>query len=177
LILAPWIIWTRFVLHIPSDLIAQNFAGPETAAAWASPLDFIWIRFHNLFYLICSTMFLVYPFDFRAILNAWMFSLPGVVGLVLIYPALAQCRELPKPQPWLWYGILGPALSILAVYSSPALPVLHGYQAILGVLLFFAVWWLSRHCSRKICLALAGLQLLLNLGIILARSIITGVHY
>jgi hypothetical protein len=177
LVLAPWFIWTRWVLGIPSDLIAQNFAGPETAAAWASPLAFVWIRLHNLFYLIFSTIFLVYPFDFRAILDAWMFSLPGVIGLVLIYPALAQCRELPKPQPWLWYGVLGPVLSILCVYSSPALPVLHGYQAVLGILLFFAVWWLSRHCPRKACLALAGLQLLLNLGIILARGIITGVQF
>jgi hypothetical protein len=177
LILAPWIIWTRWVLGIPSDLIAQNFAGPEMEEAWASALDFVWIRFHNLFYLICSTIFLVYPFDFRAIINAWMFSLPGVVGLILIYPALAQCRELPKPQPWLWYGVLGPALSILAIYSAPALPVLHGYQASLGVLLFFAVWWLSRHCPRKIFLLLVGLQILFNLGLDLARGLIAGVRF
>jgi hypothetical protein len=177
LLLAPWIIWTRWVLGIPSDLIAQNFASPETAPAWASPFDFVWIRFHNLFYLICSTIFLVYPFDFRAIINAWMFSLPGVVGLVLIYPALAQCRELPKPQPWLWYGVLGPALSILSVYSAPALPVLHGYQASLGVFLFFGVWWLSQHCPRKIFLLLVGFQLLLNLGLVLARGVIAGVRF
>jgi hypothetical protein len=177
LILAPWIIWTRWTLGIPSDLVAQNFASPEMAPAWASPLDFVWIRLHNLFYLLCSTIFLVYPFDFRAILNAWIFSLPGVVGIVLIYPALAQCRELTKPQPWLWYGILGPALSILAVYSSPALPVLHGYQAVVGVFLFFAVWWLSRRCSRKICFAVAGLQLALNLAIVVARAVITGVLF
>jgi hypothetical protein len=177
LILSPWIIWTRWVLNIPSDLVAQNFAGPETAPAWASPLNFVWIRLHNLFYLICSTVFLVYPFDFKAVLNNWMFSLPGVVGLVLIYPALAQCLELPKPRPWLWYGLLCPALSILAVYSLPALPVLHGYQAVLGVLLFFAVWWLSQHCSRRVYLALICLQLLFNLGVTLACGLITGAHF
>ena len=177
LILAPWIIWTRYVLQIPSDLIAQNFAGAGTELAWTSPLNFVWIRLHNLFYLLCSTIFLVYPFEFKAVLNNWLPSLPGVVGLVLIYPALAQCTELPKPRPWLWYGFLGPALSILAVYSGPALPVLHGYQPLLAVLLFFGVWWLSRRCPRRVYLALVSLQLLLNLGVILARGLITGAHF
>jgi hypothetical protein len=176
LILAPWIIWTQYVLQIPSDLIAQNFAGSGTELAWTSPLNFVWIRVHNLFYLLCSTIFLVYPFEFKDVLNNWLPSLPGVVGLVLIYPALAQCAALPKPRPWLWYGFLGPALSILAIYSGPALPVLHGYQPLLAALLFFGVWWLSRHCTQRVYLALVSLQLLLNLGAILARGLITGAH-
>jgi len=177
LLLAPWIIWTRYVLQIPSDLIAQNFAGAGTELAWASPLTFIWIRLHNFFYMMCSTIFLVYPFDLKTILNNWMFSLPGVLGLIMIYPALAQLAELPKPRPWLWYGFLGPALSILAVYSCPALPVLHGYQSVLAVLLFFGVWWLSRHCTRTIFVGLVALQLLLNLGVVAARGLITGARF
>lgn len=177
LILVPWIIWTRFHLHIPSDLVMQNFAGPGTEPAWASPMGFVWIRLHNLFYLIWSTIFLVYPFEFSAVLNNWQFSLPGVVGLVMVYPALAQCVEMPKPRPWRWYGLLGPALLILAIYSCPALLVLHGYQPLLGVLLFFGVWWLSRHCTRTICLGLVTLQILLNLGMVLARGLITGARF
>lgn len=177
LLLAPWIVWTRFVLQIPSDLVMQNFAGPGTEAAWASPMSFVWIRLYNLFYLTGSMIFAVYPFDFRAILNYWLFSVPGAVGLVLVYPALAQCAELPKPRPWLWYGLLGPALLILAVYSCPALPVLHGYQPLLGILLFFGVWWLSRHCTRTALVGLIGLQLLFNLSLVLARGLITGAHF
>lgn len=174
LILAPWIIWTRYYLQIPSDLVTQNFAGPGTEPAWASPIGFIWIRLHNLFYLICSTIFLVYPFEFTTVLNNWQFSLPGVVGLIMIYPALTQAAELPKPRPWLWYGLLGPATLILAIYSCPALVVLHGYQPLLGVLLFFGVWWLSRHCSQRLFAALASLQLLLNLGMVFGWGIVTG---
>jgi hypothetical protein len=177
LIVAPWIIWTQYFLQIPSDLVAQNFAGAGTELAWASPLTFIWIRLHNLFYLLCSTIFLVYPFDLRPVVNNWLESLPGALGLALIYPALAQCAELPKPRPWLWFGFLGPALSILAVYSCPALPVFHGYQPLLAVLLFFGVWWLSRHCTRRVYLALIGLQLLLNLGLLLARGLMAGAHF
>lgn len=177
LILAPWIIWTRFVLHIASDLIMQNFAGPGTEAAWASPMNFLWIRLHNSFDLISPMMFTIYPFDLRAVLDSWLFCLPGIVGLVMIYPAVAQCGQLSKPRPWLWYGLIGPALLILAIYSCPALPVLHGYQPLLGVLLFFSVWWLSQHCPRKVCVGLVGLQLLFNLCLVLARGLITGARF
>jgi hypothetical protein len=177
LILAPWIIWTRFHLNIPSDLVMQNFAGVGTEPAWASPVGFVWIRLHNLFYLIWSSIFLVYPFDFRAVLNNWQYSLPGVLGPVMIYPALAQCAELPKPRPWLWFGLIGPASLILAIYSCPSMVVLHGYQPLLGVLLFLGVWWLSRHCTRTTCVGLVTLQILLNLGMVLARGLITGARF
>jgi hypothetical protein len=176
LIIAPWFVWTRCVLQIPSDLIAQNFAGPGSEAAWASPMTFIWIRLHNLFYTTFSTIFTIYPFNFPVILRCWLESLPGVVGIVLIYPALRQCGEISKPRPWLWYGMIAPALSILAVYSTPSLLVLHGYQPILAVLLLFGIWWLCRHCRRKLYLGLVASQLLINLGILVARGLIAGVH-
>jgi di/tricarboxylate transporter len=100
-----------------------------------------------------------------------------VVGLVLIYPALARSAELPRPRPWLWYGLIGPALSILAIYSLPALPVLHGFQAPLAVLLFFGVWWLSEHCPRRVYLRLVAVQLLLNVGMLVAWGLTNGVHF
>ena len=173
----PWIVWTRFILQIPSDLIAQNFAGPGTEAAWASPVNFLWIRLHNLFAMAAPTMFSVYPFDLGAVANYWMFCLPGAVGIVIILPALAQCARLEKPQPWLWYGLLGPACAILAVYSCPALPVLHGYQPLLGVLLFFGVWWLTEHTSRLVCIGFVGIQLVLNVCLVLARGVVVGARF
>jgi hypothetical protein len=177
LMLTPWIIWTRFILHIRSDLVMQNLAGSGTEAAWASPMSFLWIRLYNLFYLLGAPAFTVYPFNFRAILNYWLFSLPGIVGLVTIYPALAGCIELPKSRAWLWYGLLGPALLILAIFSCPALPVLHGYQPLLGALLFFGAWWLFQHCTQTICIGLLVLQLLCNLSLVLARGLITGARF
>jgi hypothetical protein len=177
LVTAPWFIWTHFVLQIPSDLIAQNFAGPGTEAALSSAPTFVWIRFHNLFYTVFSTIFTVYPFNFPAILNYWLYSLPGAVGPILIYPALRQCAELPKPRLWLWCGLIAPAASILAVYSAPASPVLHGYQPVLAVLVFLGVWWLSLHCRRKVYLSLVAAQVFLNLGIVLARGLFLGAHF
>jgi len=176
-LLLPWIIWTRYVLQIPSDLIAQNFSGPGTEIAWTSLMNLIWIRIHNLFYTVCSTIFLLYPFDLGAALERWFVSLPGAVGIVLIYPALARCFELPRPRSWLWCGLIGPALSILVIYSLPALPVLHGFQAPLAVLLFFGVWWLSEHCTRPVFLRMVAVQILLNLGLLVARGLTIGVTF
>jgi hypothetical protein len=176
LIVAPWFVWTRCLLQIPSDLIAQNFAGVGSEPAWASPMTFIWIRLHNLFYTTFSTIFTIYPFNFPLILRCWLESLPGALGIVLIYPALRQCGEIAKPHPWLWFGMVAPALSILSVYSTPSLLILHGYQSILALLLFLGVWWLWRHCPRKVYLGLIASQLLLNLGIVVARGLIAGVH-
>jgi hypothetical protein len=176
-ILLPWVIWTRFMLQIPSDLIAQNFSGPGTETAWTSPMNFIWMRVHNLFFTVSSTSFLVYPFDLGEILERWIVSLPGAVGLVLIYPALARCAALPRPRPWLWFGLVGPTLSILAIYSCPALPVLHGFQAPLAILAFFAVAWLSEHCSRRAYLGWVAIQFLLNLGMLVARGLTIGVEF
>jgi len=173
----PWIIWTRYLLQIPSDLIAQNFSGPGTETAWASPMNFVWMRVHNLFYTISSTIFFVFPFDLGEILERWLVSLPGAVGLILIYPALARCAELPRPHRWLWYGLIGPTLSILAIYSCPALPVLHGFQAPLAVLVFFGVAWLSEHCRRPVYLGWVAVQFLLNLGMLVARGLTTGVRF
>jgi hypothetical protein len=175
--LLPWIIWTRYVVQIPSDLIAQNFSGPGTELAWASPMNFIWMRVQNLFFPVCSTIVVVYPFDLGQVLERWFVSLPGVVGLVLIYPALARCAELPPLRSWVWYGLLGPTLSILAMYSSPALPILHGFQAPLALLLFFGVWWLSEHSSRRVYLGLVAVQFLLNVAMLVARGLTSGVRF
>ncbi len=176
LCLSPWFIWTKWVLKIPSDLMAQNFAGQGTAAAWAAPINFVWIRFQNLFLMMSPMMLWVYPFNLSPVVNYWMTCVPGIVGLVTIFPALAQCAELPKPQPWLWYGLLGPAGSILLVFSCPALPVLHGYQPLLGVLLFFGVWWLVEHTRRSVAMALLLLQLAINLWVCYGRGSLSGVH-
>ena len=174
LVLAPWIIWTKFVLQIPSDLVTQNFSSGGTEPAWTSPINFVWIRLQNLFYLFGSQMFSIYPFDIQSFLNYILVCLPGIVGFVIIYPALAECIQLSALGSWVWYGLVGPAALILVVFSRPALPALHGYQASLGVLLFLGVWWLRRHCTQLMYASLIGLQIALNLAFVLARGISTG---
>jgi hypothetical protein len=173
----PWIVWTTFMLRIPSDLIAQNFTGPNTEIAWASPINFVWIRLVNLYTLGAPTMFSTYPFNGVTFSNLWLSCLPGVTGLVVILPALLQSARLGTTHAWLWYGLVGPAAAILAVYSCPGLPVLHGYQPLVGVLLFFGVWWLTEHTSPRACRAVVVMQLLVNVGFLLLRSVMVGARF
>ena len=176
LVIAPWIVWTKFHLQIPSDLITQNFSGGGTELAWTSPINFVWIRLQNLFYLIGSQMFSIYPFDARSFVNYMLVCLPGIIGFVTIYPALAQCIQLSILGSWVWYGLVGPAALILVVFSLPALPALHGYQPSLGVLLFLGALWLRQHCTQLAYVSLIAFQIALNLSFVLARGISTGVR-
>ncbi len=177
LLLAPWFIWSRLVLRIPSDLIAQNFSGLGTEAAWASPINFMWIRLHNFFDLTGLMSLEFFPSDLTSASIYWERSVPGLVGAILILPALAQCAKLPRPAPWLWYGLLGPAMLILAIFSGPALAILHGYQALLGVLLFFGVWWLYRYCNGTVFFSLFWVQLLLNICLVWVHARKIGAHF
>jgi hypothetical protein len=158
-------------------MIAQNFSGPGTEAAMASPVDFIWIRFKNAFDALAPVPLGIYPFNLDAVTNYAMFCLPFAVGIFLVIPALAECWHLRKEEPMLiWFGMAVPAAVILSLYSGPALPVLHGWQPIMGVLIFLGVLRLRRTLAPSVFAVLVALQLLCNLAIVVSRGIAIGVH-
>jgi hypothetical protein len=178
LALLPWVIWTRAILRIPSNMIAQNFAGPGSEAALASPIDFIWIRFNNAFDTFAPLPFAVYPFQLEAVVNHAMFCLPFAVGIFLIIPALVECWRLRANEPMLvCYGLAIPAALILGLYSCTALPVLHGWQPIIGALMFLGVLRLRRNLSPIAFCAFITFQLLCNLWIVVARGFLVGAHF
>ena len=178
LAILPWIIWTRAILRIPSNMIAQNFAGAGTEAAMASPIDFIWIRFKNAFDTFAPLPFSVYPFQLDTVVNYAMFCLPFAVGIFLIIPALLECWRLRKEEQMLvCYGLAIPAAVILGLYSCPALPVLHGWQPIIGVLMFLGLLRLRRTLAPSTFAALVTLQLLCNLWILVSRGVLVGAHF
>jgi hypothetical protein len=178
LALLPWVIWTKGILRIPSNMVAQNFAGPGTEAAMASLTDFIWIRFNNAFNTFAPLPFSVYPFQLDAVVDHAMFCLPFAVGIILIIPALAECWHLRTKEPMVvWYGLAIPAAVILGLYSCTALPILHGWQPIIGALIFLGVLRLQRSLSSFGFAAFITLQLLCNLWIVIARGSLVGAHF
>jgi hypothetical protein len=178
LAILPWIIWTRAILRIPSNMIAQNFSGPGTEAAMASAIDFIWIRFKNAFDTFAPLPFSVYPFQLDAVVNNAMFCLPFAVGIFLIIPALAECWHLRAQEPMLvWIGLVVPAAVILGLYSCTALPVLHGWQPIIGALMFLGVLRLRRNLSPRAFAALITFQVLCNLWLVVSRGFLAGAHF
>lgn len=176
-VILPWIVWTKFMLRIPSDLIAQNFAGAGTEAALASPINFIWIRFSNLYQLIAPTLLSPYPFNLAAVTSNAMYCVPGVVGILLVIPAALQFVHACRIEPLYCYILLAPAAAIVGVYSCPAINVLHGLQPLLAVLLFFGVLWLRRNLSRGWTRAIVGLQVAINLALLVGRAVAVHAHF
>ncbi len=176
LLVTPWFFWTRLILQIPSDLIAQNLSGPNTEIPLSSPVNFLWVRFWNFLSLIAPVMFRVYPFQFATVVAQFLYCLPGAVGLLIVYPAFAECALTPNLRPWIWFGLIGPGLALVAIFSCPALLVLHGYQSLAAALLFIGVWFFWQRTSRACYFTVLGLQLAINILVLLARGAVVGVH-
>jgi len=176
LVIAPWFLWTRLFLNLSSDMLWQNLAGAGTDAALSTPLNFIWIRLWNLFHLLTPTLFAVYPFDVREIAERALVSLPGAVGIFLIFPAIRESMDRMTPRGLFWFGLALPALLIALIFSYPSLLVLHGYQVIVGLLIFCGLTKLRRRLSPAGYWSLAILQLICNLALLGMRGFVSGVH-
>lgn len=177
LLLAPWFLWTKFYLQLPSDLLWQNVAGAGTELALSSALNFVWVRFWNFFQLLAPMMFFVYPFDAAAIVEAVQNCLPGAVGIFLIVPAWLETARTLRPKSFLWCAVAGPLLGIVVLFSFPALPLLHGFQVAVGGLIFFGVIALARRGSPVFFWTVCSLQLASNLCLLGLRAHVTGLHF
>jgi hypothetical protein len=137
-IILPWFLWTRVYLRIPSDLVTQN------ALVHSHTKDFLWARIYNVYQLISPVMLAQYPLGRENFFNACLVCVPGLTGLLLFFPAyarLASDYRADKLVP-LFYIIL-PATLVTLVFSNPAVPALHGFQAIGPVLVMMAVRWMQ----------------------------------
>ncbi len=175
-IMAPWFAW-KLSLHLPSDLLWQNVAGAGTEMALSSPLNFLWVRFLNFFQLLAPTMFAIYPFSAAVMVEAVQNCLPGVVGLLLIVPALRETVRSLRPAAFAWCAIVGPLVVIVAIFSFPALPLFHGFQVAVGGLVFYGVIALARRSSAGIFWSVCLAQLALNLCLLGMRAYVTGLHF
>jgi hypothetical protein len=168
----PWFIWTHFWLAIPSDMIAQNFFPPWIQI---TPINLVWARLNNLFLLLTPRPFSLYPFNNAAVANTTIICLPGAIGLVLAIPAFCGLTKL-REEPALLWSMLVPATLIWLIFSVPNLVVLHGYQPIVGVLLFLGLGWLKDRVSFKTFWVLVALQFACNLFVIIMHGVAVGAH-
>ncbi|MEY2541453.1 MAG: hypothetical protein QOI22_1055, partial [Verrucomicrobiota bacterium] len=148
----------------------QNFVGPGSQASTA---DFVWIRLKNLFDLLAPRFFDIYPFNAASIFDNCVTCLPGAVGLFIVGPAFLKCARLSTELRW---QIIVSAVAILLVFSGPALPVLHGYQPIVGTLIFLGLVYLNDAVSSRSFRVLVALQLLCNIGLVAMQGWVVGVH-
>ncbi len=179
LIALPWVLWTKAILRLPSNMMWQNFAGPGTELAFQSPLQFVWVRVVNSFNTFAPYALGVYPFEADRVLSFSVGCLPFAVGMLLLIPAFRYCEELASSHDakLLWFGFALPAVVILLLFSCPAFPVLHGWQPMIGALLFLGVMRLHRNLSYRAFLIVVVLQLALNVGMLWAHGSFAGVHW
>lgn len=177
LMILPWLVWTRLVLQLPSNLLAQNFSGDGIADLTASSINFVWVRFYNILINLIPGAFLVYPFDLDRVVYYATHSPFTTVGLFLFIPAFLECAQRWKSERiLLLFGMLIPALAILLVFSLPSRPVLYGWQPMIGVLLFLGVHRLRRNFSPAGYRALVVAQLICNLAVLALRGFLVGAH-
>jgi hypothetical protein len=165
-VIAPWFIWTRIWLDIPSDLVAQNFL--QAGQRW---IDFAWVRMLNLLTTLAPMHLQVYPYEIGSVIRNASVNVTGALGLL---PALWLLRAWMRG-PWdrqaaVWLPLLVPALLLVTVFSIPAVPAVHGLQPLilLGLAVAVAqVWTLQR--ERLLWLLVLG-QVVVN-GVLLGRHL------
>jgi hypothetical protein len=176
LVIVPWIAWTKLYLQIPSGIVWENVAGAGTDAALASPLNFVWVRLRNLTATFTPGMFFVYPFDAGRVVEWARDCLPGAVGIFLIVPAFMEAVKISQRSALGWCAIALPLFAITALFSLPAIPLLHGYQSVVGALIFLGVIRLARNFSPAAFWSILILQLAANITLLEMRAYLTGLH-
>jgi len=169
-VVAPWFIWTKVILKMPSDLIAQNLFNGGTL------VDTIWVRIPNL-YLIVSPRFLeVFPFNGDQLLQASLVCIPGVVGILFFAQAYAGCQQYFAAHRFLiLYGVLVPGLLLVMIFSTPSVPALHGFQAIFPILILLSLKWMQNRITGKTLSFIVIIQVAINIALLCARADTLGV--
>lgn len=155
-LVAPWFLWTKIILDIPSDLVAQNFI-----QSGQSVIDFIWIRPVNFFKALLF-QFYKYPFNLNSMVLGSSVSISGAVGILVFGFSLMYFYENVFERDKVIL-ILIPSLMLIIIFSNPALPALHGLQGPIALMLLTGVMQVRKLLKPVWASIFLGSQLVLNL--------------
>ena len=176
LLIAPWFIWTLWMLGLRSNLFWQNFAGPGTETGMWGPAEFAGERVINVFELFVPTLFGVYPYDEPRVSELAEHSLPAAVGLFLIVPAFFYASNAARRiRRWADDSACR-RLRSCCFLPFRATPIMHGLQAVVGLLVVCGIVQLRSSLPRGWFRAFVVLQLATNLVALWLRARVTGVH-
>jgi hypothetical protein len=158
LAIAPWFIWTRWIVEIPSDLISQNFQ-----AGGARMIDMLWVRMTNLLNTMLPMHLLGESFSLVRTVIAGTVTVPGAIGtLVFMFGLLYIGVNLRTPQR-LHFFLLGiPSLLLIGVFSNLAVPALHGLQGPIALMLVVSVMQMRQSLYGWLFAAALAVQLAAN---------------
>ncbi len=135
-LIAPWVIWTKFIIKIPSDLISQNLVSESY-----SPYHLIKTRLINLLYLFVPWITKVS--DFKTKITYEMNNyFPGAVGVYIFICYFYILRYFRK---YFWeiiFLVLGPLVVLIlpwgkvmggfaVLFAHPSVPLFFAISAIL----------------------------------------------
>lgn len=155
---APWFVWSKWMLQIPTDLVAQNFI--QAGQRWR---DFAWVRPVNFLNTFLPVHLLAYPFDVVQLVRSSAVNFAGAVGFVTLLALvhrLCAGTDLGRATTW-WLWIFPSALLVL-VFSNQAVPALHGLQALVLVGIAAAAVHLWDRMGRQAWMLLFGSQVVIN---------------
>jgi hypothetical protein len=164
----PWIVYTRLVLHIPSDLLKQNLAVRQPLA------DHIAARAANAYTGLAPTWLDTYPFVVRTFLQRYCVSAVSIVGVVLLAGWAVRAIERERDdvearreiRTWLCFLVITVGL-LLASFSRPNVVMFHGGQISCVVLLAVLIRVTTRSAARNARLQrLLAAQCALNAGVL-----------
>lgn len=156
---APWFLWVR-ALNIPADLVAQNLLIPGQTVQ-----DFLWVRITNLATTVLPLHLIGNPFDVRQIVTASAVNASGAVGMLAVVALLWQVKGQVVPvRAWVLWAM--PSLSLIAVFSNAAVPVMHGLQPLLAALLGVAGVCLWQAAGPRPAASLMAGQVLVNVALL-----------
>jgi hypothetical protein len=154
----PWFLW-KIYLHLPSDLISQNFN-----IVGQSHIDYIWVRLTNLLNTFLPVYLLAYPFNLSGVLIQSTVNVAGAVGILAYGLCLYHCSDIRYLEIWtnVTFIVGVPCIFLILVFSNQAVPALHGLQVLIPLLIFGISLRLEKYrpLFRTIVL---GLQVMVNI--------------
>jgi hypothetical protein len=164
LVLAPWFVWTQLLLGLPSDLVAQNFAGRGVDSLPAH----LWVRITNLYQAFAPGVLSVSPFKAEPVFRGALQCLPGLLGLLAL-PAYAGCALcLRSHRVFVIYGVLLPAVLLSLPFSFRGAPLtLLAFHSIGVCLLLLGLIVIAR-AGRAVAMTVIAAQILLQLALLVS---------
>jgi hypothetical protein len=171
-VIAPWIVWSRLIVCIPSDLLAQNLHASQPVARAIA------VRAANMYHVLVPACFDVFPPGYRSFIKTWWLSLPVAIGLVPLAVVALQPGAVARwvgGRGWAfaWAFFILPWILICCSFGRPAAScILHGFQFHAAAGLSLVVAELSRRGGRGwrgLLLAALCLQVVANVAYVVAK--------
>lgn len=162
IVVAPWLVWTTWILGIHSDILQQNFQLSGTL------FEQLWVRVNNFYHLLLpSPLGLPAPTG-RQFLSGFLHTLASPLGIVFLpFLPLALIRMWEQEIRMLLLLVVVPACGIVALFSVSAVPMAHGWQTVWPVLAALTLAEIQQRWGSRLTAGLCITQLAMNLAFLI----------